>query len=250
MEADPETCRWLLEPAQGEQDYRREIRKDFIGWLRTGSNVLHISGNPGAGKSTLMKFIGGSPRTQEELRTWAGSRQLIFGQFYFWLAGTEAQRTLPGMLRSLLYQVLSQCPELIEHVFPNQFKLMKTSRFQSDPSVEKFQDFGREQIEEAFDLLLNKTKDSNILLNRTEDSGHRICFLIDGLDESQGGDLDHEDLAARLKNWTVGGNIKLLVSSRPWRPFLTMFTAYPTLHLHELNRFDIRTYAIRQLAQD
>lgn len=240
IEADPETCRWLLEPVEGEQYYRQKTRKDFISWLRTGNNILHISGNPGAGKSTLMKFIGGSPRTQEELRTWAGNKQLIFGQFYFWIAGTEAQRTLPGMLRSLLYEVLSQHPELIGHVFPGQLRKMKSTPFQPDPSVEKFQDFGRKQIEEAFDLLLNKTKKS----------GHRICFLIDGLDEFQGGDLDHEDLAARLKDWTAGGNIKLLVSSRPWRPFLTVFTAHPTLHLHELNRFDIKTYAIRQLEQD
>lgn len=240
IEADPETCRWLLEPVQGEQDYRQQIRRDFISWLRTGSNVIHISGNPGAGKSTLMKFIGGSPRAQEHLRTWAGNRQLIFCQFYFWLTGTEAQQTVPGMLRSLLYQVLSQRPELIGHVFPDQLKKMNTSRFQPDLSVEKFQDFGRKQIGEAFDLLLNNT----------ENSGHKICFLIDGLDESQGGDLEHEDLAARLKDWTAGENIRLLVSSRPRRPFLAMFTAYPTLHLHKLNRFDIRTYAIHQLKQD
>lgn len=240
LEADPDTCRWVLEPVEGDQLYRKEVRNRFTSWLRTGSNVLHISGNPGAGKSTLMKFIAGNPRTLEELGTWAGNRQLILGQFYFWLAGAEVQRTLPGMLRSLLYQVLSQCPELIEHVFPGQWRKMKTSRFQPDSSVEKFQDFNRKQIEEAFDILLNKT----------ENFDYRICFLIDGLDEFQGTDLDHEDLAARLKDWTAGGNIKLLVSSRPWRPFLTMFTAYPTLHLHKLNHLDIRTYAIRQLEQD
>lgn len=240
LEADPDTCRWILEPIEGDQGYRIQIRDKFISWLRTGSDVLHISGNPGAGKSTLMKFIGGNPRTQGELSAWAGNRQLIFGQFYFWTAGTEAQRTLPGMFRSLLFQVLVQHPSLIEHVFPRQLRLMKASRFQSDPSVEKFQDFGNTQIQEAFDLFLKKT----------DNSYHRICFLIDGLDEFQGGDLDHEDLAARLKDWTAGGNIKLLVSSRPWRPFLTMFTAHETLHLHKLNRFDIETYAIRQLKND
>lgn len=187
-----------------------------------------------------MKFIGGNPRTLEELRTWAGNRQLIFGQFYFWAAGTDAQRRPPGMFRSLLYQVLSQHPGLIEHVFPRQFKQIMTSRFHLDASVEKFQDFSSKQIEEAFDLLLNKI----------DKSDHRICFLIDGLDECEGGDLDHEVLAARLKAWTTGENIKLLVSSRPWRSFLTVFTAHPTLHLHELNRSDIRTYAMRQLEQD
>lgn len=240
LDADPDTCRWVLEPVEGDQDYRREVRDRFTSWLRTGSNVLHISGNPGAGKSTLMKFIGGNPRTREELGAWAGKRELIFGQFYFWAAGTDAQRRLPGMFRSLLFQVLSQQPGLIEHVFPRQFKQITTSRFQLDASVEKYQDFSSKQIEEAFDLLLN-----NI-----DKSGHRICFLFDGLDECEGGDLDHEVLAARLKAWTTGDNIKLLVSSRPWRSFLTAFTAHPTLHLHELNRSDIRTYSIRQLKQD
>ncbi|KAG6358736.1 hypothetical protein INS49_012255 [Diaporthe citri] len=240
LEADPDTCRWVLEPVEGDQDYRKEVRSRFTSWLRTGNNVLHISGNPGAGKSTLMKFIGGNPRAREELRAWAGNRQLIFGQFYFWAAGSDSQRRLPGMFRSLLFQVLSQHPGLIEHVFPRQFKQIMTSRFHFDASVEKFQDFSSKQIEEAFDLLLNKI----------DKSDHRICFLIDGLDESEGGDLDHEVLAERLKAWTTGENIKLLVSSRPWRSFLTVFTAHPTLHLHELNRSDIRTYAIRQLEQD
>lgn len=239
-EADPDTCRWILEPAGEDNSYRAEVRGNFISWPRRGSGVLHISGNPGAGKSTLMKFISGYPRTRQELRAWAGSRPLIFGQFYFWAAGIGAQRALPGMLRSLLFQVLSQCPELIEHVFPRHLKQMKTSQFQYDPSVENYQDFGSKQIQEAFDVFLKKI----------DKSQHKVCFLIDGLDEFQGGDLDHEDLAARLKAWTATGNIKLLVSSRPWRPFLSTFTAHPTLHLHELNRSDIKTYAIRQLELD
>lgn len=241
LEADPDTCRWILESVNGDfEEYRQDIRNDFMSWLRTGSDVLHISGNPGAGKSTLMKFIAGSPKAQEELRAWAGSRRLIFGQFYFWAAGTEAQRTLLGMLRALLYQVLSQNPGLIEHVFPRQWRQMETSRFQPDPTVESFQDFGSKQIQEAFDLLLKEAYNSD----------HRICFLIDGLDEFEGDELDQEDLAVRLKNWTTGGNIKLVVSSRPWDQFLKTFTAYPTLHLHKLNSFDIRTHTIRQLEQD
>lgn len=240
LEADPDTCRWILEPVEGDQGYRSHTRDKFISWLRTGRDVLHISGNPGAGKSTLMKFIARNPRTQKELSGWAGNRQLIFGQFYVWAAGKEAQRTLPGMLRSLLFQVLSQHPGLIEQLFPRQCSEMRMFQFQSDPSVEKFQNFGSKQIQEAFDLLIKTT----------DKSDRRVVFLVDGLDEFEGGDLDHEDIAAKLKSWTTGGEVKLLVSSRPWRPFLKMFTDHPTLHLHELNRADIRTYAIRKLEQD
>lgn len=196
-----------------------------------------------------MRFIGEHPRTQEQLRAWVGKKKrkeeekkLIFGQFYFLAAGTdsESQRTLLGMLKSLLFQVLSQCPGLNERVSSGQLGKMKMSRFQGNPSVQRFQDFGSMQIEAAFDLLLNYTVDAE----------HRICFLIAGLDESGGDDSKFEDLAARLKAWTTRRNIKLLVSSRPWSPFLTIFTAHPTLHLHKLNRFEIRTYVIRQLKQD
>lgn len=239
-EANPDTCRWILEPAGERSSYRAKTRDNFIRWLRSGSNVLHISGNPGAGKSTLMKFISGNPRAQKELRAWAGSRQLVFGQFYFWHSGTEAQRTLPGMLRSLLFQALGQFPELIGHVFPRQWEQMKTNPFKSDPAVEKFQNFGSSQMKEAFDNFRET-------LNSSE---YRVCFLIDGLDELKGRDLDHEKLASELNAWTASGIIKLLVSSRPWRPFLTSFTAHATLHLHELNRSDIETYAIRELEQD
>lgn len=241
-EADPDTCRWILEPGEGDDIYRKQISQDFINWLRTGNSVLHVSGNPGAGKSTLMKFVGEYPRTREELRVWAGNRQLLFGQFYFY-AGIEEERTLLGMHKSLLFQVLSQCPGLIEHVFPRQWKKIKTSRFQADPSVEKFQSFGKKEIQEAFDALLSEVK-------KTDDSEYRLCFLIDGLDEFQGSIWDHENLATTLKSWATGGQIKFLVSSRPWSEFLTIFTDHPTLHLHHLNCSDIRTYAIRQLEQD
>lgn len=242
LEADPETCRWILEPAAPHAmlTYRQQIHEFFVRWLRTGNDVLHISGNPGSGKSTLMKFIAGNSRTQEALRAWAGNKQLIFAQFYLWTAGTEAQRNLPGLLGSLLFQVLSQHPDLIEAVFPSQFKHMSTSQSQPDYYVEKSRDFNSKKRQEAFDLLLTRIANSEF----------KVFFLIDGLDEFGGGDLGHEELAERLKSWTTGGDIKLLVSSRPWRPFLTTFTEHRTLHLHELNHVDIKTYAVTQLCQD
>lgn len=242
LEADPETCRWILEPVapHDSQTYRQEKHEEFLHWLRTGNDVLHISGNPGSGKSTLMKFIAGNSRTQEALKVWAGNKQLIVAQFYLWIAGTEAQRTLPGMLGSLLFQILSQHPDLIEAVFPSQFKHMMTSQSQYDHDVEKLRDFNSKKIQEAFDLFLTRIANSEF----------KVFFLIDGLDEFEGGDLGHEELAERLKSWTTGGDIKLLVSSRPWRPFLTTFTAHQTLHLHELNDVDIKTYATNQLCQD
>lgn len=144
------------------------------------------------------------------------------------------------MLQSLLFQVLSQHPDLIEAVFPNQLNRLRTSQSQSDYGMEKSQYFNSEKIQEAFDLFLSHIANSE----------YKAFFLIDGLDEHEGNDLDHESLAERLKFWTTGGEIKLLVSSRPWRPFLTTFTTQRTFHLHELNHDDIKTYAINRLRKD
>lgn len=216
------------------------IRQAFINWLRTGSGVMHISGKAGSGKSTLMKFIGQHGTTTEILEVWAAPKRLILGQFYLWNAGTPAQRTLTGVYRSLLFQALIQCPNLIEDVFPYQVNSMKHSVSMSDQFVEKLEKFGDLHIEEAFELLLQKAPAQ----------GHRLCFIIDGLDEFEGNRLRHEALATKLNQWTTSGEVKLLVSSRPWPEFHDVFTSNDTIHFHELNRLDIKTFCLNQLNSD
>lgn len=225
---------------KAELQHRCEIRTRFTNWLATGQDVLHVSGKAGSGKSTLMKFIAQHERTREELKAWAGTKRLIFCQFYFWAAGTESQQSMPGLYRSLLFQTLSECPELIEKVFCTQVDRMRRSGARADPTVERVQGFDDAQIQAAFELLLKQAHDAD----------YRMCFLLDGLDEFKGKPLEHEDLALKLKSWTLDGSVKLLVSSRPWPEFKTVFVANATIHLHRLNHFDIRTYCFRKLEQD
>ena len=47
-------------------------REHFLPWLSSGNGIFHVSGKPGSGKSTLMKFLYDHPRTKEELEKWAG----------------------------------------------------------------------------------------------------------------------------------------------------------------------------------
>lgn len=258
-DAEPDTCRWLLYdgydngvgtpdneygPRQDFQDAscRRATRQDFLHWLRAGDGIMHISGNAGSGKSTLLKFIGRQVQTKLELAAWAADRELVFGEFYFWNAGVTAQRTLPGLYRSILFQVLGRCPSLIEKVFPTQLRAMKASR--GDALVERAQYFTDEHVQKAFDLLLQETSQGK----------HKIFLIIDGLDEYEGNRLAHEALAKRLRGWTTHGNVKLLVSSRPWPEFLEPLRSdalsHPAIHLHTLNRFDIRTYCTWRFQSD
>jgi hypothetical protein len=61
-DADRETCGWILEYGDdkaGDHDSDRvKTSKAFRHWLRKGQNIQHISGNPGAGKSTLVGISG------------------------------------------------------------------------------------------------------------------------------------------------------------------------------------------------
>lgn len=175
------------------------------------------------------------------LEAWAGTKQLVFGQFYFWAAGSDPQqRTMPGLYRFLLFQTLSQCPQLIEQVFPQQLARMRDSTYQDDRDIERVQGFDDTQIRDAFGLLLDETHHAD----------HKILFLIDGLDEFDGNRLDHENLAVRLRDWTNRRDVKILASSRPWMECSDIFVKNPAIHLHEFKVFDIKTYCLGRLERD
>lgn len=81
---------------------------------------------------------------------------------------------------------------------------------------------------------------------------HRFCFFIDGLDEYAGNGLAHEELAMKLKAWTAGGDIKICTSSRPYQAYVELFDypCNPPLHLHLLNRTNIRAYCLSRIGTD
>lgn len=215
-------------------------QKVFLEWLRTGDGIFHVSGNPGSGKSTLMKFLSQNKRTRQELKAWAGMDTLVSGVVYFWNPGTNLQRTLIGLYRALLFQALSQCLNLTEEVFPVQFRTMRTSV--QDIKMEEIQNFGETRIEEAFTLLLEGASPG----------GYRLCFFFDGLDECEGNRLQHEDLTNLIHSWTALSAVKICVSSRPYPEFLRPLNLSGTrlIQLHEINEPDIQEYCLNRLEND
>ena len=109
---DPQTHR--LESYDG-YFYRQQERRchDFARWLKSGHGVYWINGKAGSGKSTLMNHICNHSRRLELLREWCSSRRLLTPTFFFWNAGTRLQKSIDGLLRSLVYQMLKECRELV-----------------------------------------------------------------------------------------------------------------------------------------
>ena len=85
---------------------------DFSQWLKSGDNVYWVNGKAGSGKSTLMNRICNHPRTKKFLQQWADGKQLLTPTHFFWNAGNRQQKTIDGLLRSLAYQILTECRQL------------------------------------------------------------------------------------------------------------------------------------------
>ncbi|KXH68599.1 hypothetical protein CSAL01_05959 [Colletotrichum salicis] len=156
-----------------------QAQQDLIDWLAHGGGIFHISGKPGAGKSTLMKYFCQSPATESYLKDWAGEKTLISANFFFWKLGSTTQKSLNGLLRALSYSILEQAPALLETVFPKQWRNATQGR--------------------AFTILSSDTESAFTSLLRLTAffSSHKVVIFIDDLDEFDG---DHDKMMKLLRS--------------------------------------------------
>ncbi len=109
------TCRWIFDPPLNKPIKAWKWHK-FGDWLKDGEDNYWVSGKPGSGKSTLMKYIVGEPRTAQYLSEWKQTTDLIVVTFFFKNFGTDLQKSATGLLRSLIWQITQQWPEMVNLV--------------------------------------------------------------------------------------------------------------------------------------
>ncbi|KIW23715.1 uncharacterized protein PV07_11894 [Cladophialophora immunda] len=211
-ESYPSTFEWIFQDDS-----------NFNNWLRKGKGIYWIEGKAGSGKSVLMKFLVHHDKTTNGLRTWAGTHKLFIGSHFFWNIGTKVQKSEEGLLRTLLYQVLKECPDLIEEICGP----YTDADFEWDPH----------KLHKAFEKL-----------SKIPPLGYRFCFFIDGLDEYSG---DHMDLIHTAERMVSSSFIKVCASSRPWNVFTEAFgRSEQKLKLEELTQTDIRNYVHQRFAKE
>ena len=237
-EAHYKTFRWIFEDPSHAKVNDHQSGVSFVNWLSNGSGIFHIAGKLGSGKSTLMKYLYEHDRTMEHLNEWAGTnKKLVFAQFFFWRAGEENQKSLSGLRRSLLYDTLEQCPDLIPSVFPKQWQKMTSldGRFPVKLNLSKHEIF------QAFEQLVR---------NQQVYKNHRVCFFIDGLDEyEETCSEDYSDMVNQLVSWTESAlpDVKLCVSSREYEVFRKAFGEDKRLRVQDLTREDISNFVRERL---
>ena len=165
-------------------------------------------------------------------------RKLILANFFFWRPGTVLQKSLAGLFRSLLYDILKACPELTPKVFPELWDRVKLLPWQVQTELT----LSKTEIQTAF---------ARLIKNRQLYQDLCFCFFIDGLDEYVGThEEDHLHMTQLLRDWTNAApeGVKICVSSREDNVFLNAFSGQQRIRLQDLTRADMERYIRDNLA--
>ncbi|KAK4446737.1 hypothetical protein QBC34DRAFT_147976 [Podospora aff. communis PSN243] len=198
----------------------------FPCWLDSPSEKIYwIQGKPGSGKSTLMKFLVReigvlSSASQGSIAT---DRTVLF--HFIWAGGGTLQKSICGILRSLLQQLLSQHAELLDAVIEDSPQLASNHRHGR---------LTKGELESLFGTCISRY-------------GKPVLIFIDGLDEMVHSERNltdtHDNLLQLLHKLASIDKVKLCLSSRLEPEFQRGLGEFPTLRLQDLTREDMRLFA-------
>ncbi|THV49265.1 hypothetical protein BGAL_0204g00200 [Botrytis galanthina] len=208
---------------------------NFATWLSESSGIYWIRGKPASGKSTLMRYIYEHPETAFLLKKWAGGSKIIMSAFYFWISGTERQRSHIGLLRTLLYGLLRQQQDLILEIFHDEW--VRMCELETHDLEFKVDEWSLGRLQRALKRLVGMSGPSL-----------KVCIFVDGIDEYEGA---HGDMAEYLFDLAQEFPFtKFCISSRPLPDFLSVFQDACTLKLEDLSRDDIKNYVVAKFEQN
>ncbi|RCI08651.1 hypothetical protein L249_4799 [Ophiocordyceps polyrhachis-furcata BCC 54312] len=216
------TCEWILE------------NEHFVSWLRRDEGVFWINGKPGSGKSTLMKFLLQHPGVHDYGHDFSSQVTRITANFFFNFRGTSLQKSLHGLLQTVLHRVLGalqssdNAKPIIDHLLATLPKSTPGRTW-----------WTRERMEQALRTVLNQKL-----------APVSITLFIDALDEFDGTPehiLHFLNYLTRRPPASLT-RTKLCFSSRPWDIFTEAFGKRPNLAVQDFTENDIRYYCTSTLA--
>ncbi|TID23410.1 hypothetical protein E2P81_ATG02981 [Venturia nashicola] len=215
IDAFPGTFRWIFD---ANKVHAWDSLPSFL--TSQEQNLYWISGKPGSGKSTLMKYLIGQEKTRELLEQWSSNPLII--SYFFWLRGSPMQRSTKGLLASLLYQILDSSLDMV--IFPADSFLWR-KKYIDDWSLQEME---------------------ATLLQFSQSLNRPICIFLDGLDEHDP-EENQLDLVALIDRLKQQDHFKICLASRPERAFQEKYRTFPTMRLQDLTRSDMEHYVSQEL---
>ncbi|KAH8723067.1 ankyrin repeat protein, partial [Phaeosphaeriaceae sp. PMI808] len=215
IELTKDTCQWLLE----DPEYRA--------WMKKSRGLFWIKGNPGAGKSVIMKFA-----VTEMHRRQSGELVL---SFFVHGQGTDLQKTPLGIYRTLLNTMLKYFPEYLSQLT----KLFEDQEERFGAYTENRWKWIDKELQDFLSVILTKGS-----------KRQPVVIFIDALDEC--GEGVAKSLLRYFKDLMEVADIeesqvKICVSSRHY-PILGIDTI-PTTSVEKRNCKDLQLVIQRQLEE-
>jgi len=208
------TYEWVFDQDKEQDDKMQAKLGQFKHWLSSDEPCFWINGKPGSGKSSLMSFIESDKRTEDALKIWSGSHELYIFSFFFWRPGSDLQKSITGLLQSLLYQLVKK-------------KSTVMSAFVTSGGTPMHIVWTETTLLRAIAQVLSMYHDDHLFL------------LVDGLDEFEGQYVDLVDTLFKLRS---GTNIKSCLSSRPEAALVNRLSSFPSIRLQDINSRDINVF--------
>ncbi len=226
-ESFAKTYSWILEVEPRKEDgSTKSMWHSFPKWLGDESNnVYWITGKPGSGKSTMMKYVVKHPALQRHLDQWAGPLPFVVVSYYAWQSGYSLQKSLQGFKRTVIFHTLERHPELAPILSPRRWVLFRILR-----TTSAFPGWYAWEVDESFDALLSECGKSV-----------KLAIFMDGLDEFE---VPASEVVELLREARARGTkgLKLCVASRPWAEFDDEFNENPMLEMHRLTRGEMAAF--------
>ncbi|OPB35985.1 hypothetical protein A0O28_0111510 [Trichoderma guizhouense] len=257
VKSDPGTFEWITQGSNYSHEYPNNLNDEerraydecdpnmleiyaaashnFRSFLQGPSGAFLILGKPASGKSTLMKHLIGDPVVSQDLEQWAAgeNKKLMRAIFFFSVTqGSGALSSEESLYRSLLFQILRQCPDLVDEVLRREASLSESIPLPF------------EAVQDAIRYILS---DKSTLANQ-----YCFCLFIDGLDEYRSNyseakrgktqnNYDISELAHHLMEWCrhEASNTKIIFSSRVIPALDDQFSAKEKMLLHFHTKRDI-----------
>ncbi|KAJ1322975.1 ankyrin repeat domain-containing protein 50 [Microdochium nivale] len=214
--AHDQTCAWFEETTQF-----REWRDTSM--LRDHHGLLWIKGKPGAGKSTIMKYV-------LKCLTKDQDRNKLVISYFFNGNGQELEKSTTGMYRSLLWQLFRKSPDLQD--------LLDTTQNQDLVIDEESPHWTKENLKGIIEAAVHRLR-------------RPLFCLLDALDECE--EVEAREMVFFVKHLcgiaiAAGAQLYVCLASRPYPHISSEPALELVLETQPGHDQDIATYIETQLS--